>query len=589
LKAGADFAGVELIDDQGRKSTPYGTAAKGAYWSPEPLPDGDGADRRVLIGEGVATMLSARQALPGDVCIAARFAGNLPAVAEAMRNRYPQARLVILGERGGGWRFAERAARVCGGLLADFTGDANDLHKLQGLDAVRVVIGAAQEPTEDALQDAQSGSDTPTDQPARLNGSKGALASLVEPVAHLRRGDEIKLQPVRWLMPDFLPCGKVVLIGGQPGTGKTTAAIALAAAVSCGGRFPDGSRPEAADVLLWSGEDSIDDTLAGRFKAAGADMSRVHFVDGVDVGLSEPRYFDPAQDVGSLRAAVDKLKAANPAFNPRVVIVDPIVSAVQGDSHKNSEVRRALQPLVDFADRSGAVVLGITHFSKGTQGREPIERITGSLAFAALARVVLVCAKMDEAEGGGRVLVRSKNNLGKDGGGFRYDLGAVEVEPGITASRVLWGDPIEGTAREILATAEDTQDATDRGETQSAAEWLRATLEGGELTKLQVMERGREAGFSDRTLQRARQRIGAKAEVVGFGTQKRSIWRMPEGAPETEPARQSCQPAPIHANPKAGANGHVWDAVGTHGAVEVLDGPPWEPPGDPKPADAEAL
>jgi putative DNA primase/helicase len=76
LKAGADFVGVELIDRDGRKSTPYGTAAKGAFWSPEPLPDGDGTDRRVLIGEGVATMLSARQALPGDVCIASRTAGN---------------------------------------------------------------------------------------------------------------------------------------------------------------------------------------------------------------------------------------------------------------------------------------------------------------------------------------------------------------------------------------------------------------------------------------------------------------------------------------------------------------------------------
>jgi putative DNA primase/helicase len=154
LKAGADFVGVELIDGEGRKTVPFGTATKGAYWSPESLPDGDGDGRRVLIGEGVATMLSARAACPGDVCIAARFAGNLPSVAEAMRQHYPNARIVILGERGGGFRFAERAARACNGLLGDFVSDANDLHQAQGLEAVRVVIGAATEPPEETPQDA---------------------------------------------------------------------------------------------------------------------------------------------------------------------------------------------------------------------------------------------------------------------------------------------------------------------------------------------------------------------------------------------------------------------------------------------------
>jgi RecA-family ATPase len=120
----------------------------------------------------------------------------------------------------------------------------------------------------------------------------------------------------------------------------------------------------------------------------------VFFVTGVQEG-KETRAFDPAKDMLALRAAIAAIK------NVRLIIVDPIVSAVQGDSHKNAETRRGLAPLVELASHIGAALIGITHFSKGTSGREPIERITGSLAFGALARVVLIAAKESDGEDGG--------------------------------------------------------------------------------------------------------------------------------------------------------------------------------------------
>src|SRR5206468_6547517 len=97
--------------------------------------------------------------------------------------------------------------------------------------------------------------------------------------------------------------------------------------------------------------------------------------------------------------------------------------AVSGDSHKNGETRRALQPLVDLASEACACLLGITHFSKGTSGRDPLERITGSVAFGALPRVVLVAAReADTLEGAlpRRILARAKANNGPDDGGFYY-------------------------------------------------------------------------------------------------------------------------------------------------------------------------
>src|SRR5206468_6094748 len=121
------------------------------------------------------------------------------------------------------------------------------------------------------------------------------------------------------------------------------------------------------------------------------------------------------------------------------MLVDPIVSSVAGDSHQNAEVRRGLQPLVTFAENQGCALLGITHFTKATQGREPLERVTGSLAFGAVARIVLGTAKIKEEDGGGRVLVRVKSNIGPDGGGHKYELRQVELSgdaAGIAASRV---------------------------------------------------------------------------------------------------------------------------------------------------------
>lgn len=300
-----------------------------------------------------------------------------------------------------------------------------------------------------------------------------ARAAAVLPAVRLLRGDAIKLEPVHWLWRDFLPSGMLTILGGAPGCGKTTIALSLAAIVTRGGIWPDGSScTEPGDVLIWSGEDA-NAVTAARLVAAGADMRRVHFIDGItgDDGGA----FDPGRDMELLEATAEKLAA------PRLLILDPIVSAVAGDSHKGAEVRRSLQPVVALAQRLGCAVLGITHFSKGTGGRDPVERVTGSIAFAALARVVLVAAKVkaesgDEAEER-RVLMRAKSNIGPDDGGFAYALERVEVAPEVEGQRVLWLEALDGTARELLADAEaDHED----GSTASGVDaFLRGLLANG--------------------------------------------------------------------------------------------------------------
>lgn len=185
----------------------------------------------------------------------------------------------------------------------------------------------------------------------------------------LRRGCDVEPVPIDWLWSGWLAAGKLHLIGGAPGTGKTTVAVALAATVSSGGQWPDGSRARAGSVVIWSGEDDNADTLNPRLRAAGADLQRVHTVGGViDQGESYP--FDPSRDMAALRDAISGLP------DVRLIVIDPVVSAISGDSHKNAEVRRGLQPLVDLAGELRCALLGVTHFSKGTSGRDPVERIS---------------------------------------------------------------------------------------------------------------------------------------------------------------------------------------------------------------------
>ena len=286
-------------------------------------------------------------------------------------------------------------------------------------------------------------------------------------------GSDLKPEPVQWLWKDWLALGKLHLLAGAPGQGKTTIAIAFAATVTIGGRWPDGSRCPAGNVLIWSGEDDPADTLLPRIIAAGGDRSRVYFVDSTRID-GELQSFDPARDMKALQAQAEMIG------DVRLIIVDPIVSAVTGDSHKNTETRRALQPLVDLAANMGAVLLGITHFSKGGQGGDPSQRVLGSVAFTAVARVVLVAAKVKSEDGteDRRILARSKSNIGPDDGGYEYHLEQSEPLPGIEACYVTWGLSVKGSARELLSDPNE-QDTESQSAIESATSFLLEVLKDG--------------------------------------------------------------------------------------------------------------
>lgn len=333
----------------------------------------------------------------------------------------------------------------------------------------------------------------------------------------LTSGADLTPEPVRWLWLGWLALGKLHILAGAPGQGKTTIALSFAATVTIGGKWPDGTRAPKGNVLIWSGEDDPADTLLPRLLASGADRSRVFFVSGTRVdGKVEP--FDPAQDLAGLQAQAERIG------DVRLIVVDPVVSAVSGDSHKNTEVRRCLQPLVDMAASMGAALVGITHFSKGGQGQDPASRVVGSVAFTAVARVVLVAAKVKGDDGEDRrILARTKSNIGPDEGGFTYSLEQSEPLPDIHASYVAWGDGVEGSARELLT--DPNQEVDDgRSAIQAATDFLRQVLTEGPTPSKTVEAEAKAAGVSWASVRRAADALGI-TKHKGMGGW---YWRLPD-------------------------------------------------------------
>ena len=326
---------------------------------------------------------------------------------------------------------------------------------------------------------------------------------------------ELEMEQIVWLWPGWLAKGKLHLIAGAPEAGKTTIGLSFAAAISAGNYWPGGKRAPVGNVLIWTSEDNLKDTIKPRLVQMGADLSRVDAVTHQFDGKGKLRPFNPATDMPSL-AEKARCTPGGVAF----LMIDPIVAAIPltRNSHNNAETRNGMQPVVDFAEATGAAVFGITHFTKGTDGKDPVERVTGSLAFGALPRVVLAAAKKTDDEPP-RILVRAKSNIGLSGGGFGYDIIAAPLyeRPDIIATRIAWHDAIEGTAKELLGDAEGSDEDDKTSKVAEAMAFLKAVLGKGERLQREIVAEATAAGISEITLRRAAKgTVGKRKTALGW-------------------------------------------------------------------------
>ena len=393
-----------------------------------------------------------------------------------------------------------------------------------------------------------------------LRLARGAGAPAERAVAITACAADLVAEPIDWLWSGWLARGKMHILGGQPGVGKTSLAMSLAATVSRGGRWPDGSAAPVGNVIVFSCEDDASDVLMPKLVAAGANLRRVHFITGTRTG-TDIRSFDATRDIGLLAEKIAEIGGAS------LLVIDPIVSAVAGNSHQNAEVRRDLQPLVDLARTERLALLGITHLSKGSAGRDPIDRLVGSLAFGALARVVLLAAKPQDADGGQRLLCRAKSNIGPDDGGYFYDLQGVVLpdHPGLEPQAIVWRGAATGTARELLAEADSADDGSG-GTLGEAKQFLSSLLEDGPTPSATVRRDSEGAGLSWATIRRASKAL--RVEIYKVGQRGGWAWRLPagEGVEEFFEDAQKVQDA--HA--KRLSTLEKLEHLGTGSAAEVI-------------------
>jgi hypothetical protein len=341
------------------------------------------------------------------------------------------------------------------------------------------------------------------------------LDSLVEqdqPVRRVRLTPASTIRPraVRWLWDDRIPVGEITLTPGRGGLGKSTFHAWLIARVTRGeleGHFL--GEPRAC--VIAATEDSWDRTIVPRLIAAGADLNLVFRVDVVTdassvVAISLPR------DLGALETELIELGAV-------LLSVDPLLGVVDGglDTHKDREVRQALEPLVQLGDRTGCSIVGNAHFNK-SGGTDPVGLVMGSAAFANVARAALGFAVDPDAEDGSGVISQIKNNLGRldlPSLSFRIDEALVDTDDG-TASvgRFVMLGNSDRSVGDILRTGGERSEG--RSEIEVAKDYLRDYLaDGGHLSK-EVINDAREGhGISEKTLRRAQKDIGVTAYQSG--------------------------------------------------------------------------
>jgi archaellum biogenesis ATPase FlaH len=290
---------------------------------------------------------------------------------------------------------------------------------------------------------------------------------------------EVKSEKVRWLWKGRIPYGKLTIVDGDPGTGKSAMTTDLAARVSAGRNFPDATSCEASGVVLLNAEDGLADTIRPRLEAAGADLVRVLALATVSNGDGSERLLSIPEDLAIIRRGIELV-------NARLVIVDPMMAFVSGsvNTHKDQDIRRALGPLAKLAEETGAAVVVVRHLNQAT-GQNPLYRGGGSIGIIGQARSALLVAKdpQDECR---RVLAPLKSNLAKSAPSLVFTL----TEAANGAVRVEWKGATTHTADVLLAAPLDPEE---RSSLDEAMEFLREELRHGPRWSVQVKKDARTA------------------------------------------------------------------------------------------------
>jgi AAA domain len=333
-----------------------------------------------------------------------------------------------------------------------------------------------------------------------------------------RRASDVALERVRWVWPLYVPAGKVVVLDGDPGLGKSTLTADLAARITTGKPMPDGSGGgDPGAVVLASAEDGLADTIRPRLELAGADLHRVEVIehltlpDGRTVPLELPGDLDQVEEV------IRDLRA-------HLLTIDPLMAYLAGtvNANRDQDVRRALHPVKELAERTGAAILVVRHLRK-TATDSAVQRGGGSIGIIGAARVGLMVAP-DPADADRRILAVTKSNVGPIPPAMAYRL---RPDDALGVAAVAWEGPTAHRADDLLAGSTD-RPAPKR---ELAEQLLRELLAGGPRLRSDIEEAAEGIGIGWRTMESAKAALGVWDEQrsqPGKRGRGPSWWRLPE-------------------------------------------------------------
>ena len=357
----------------------------------------------------------------------------------------------------------------------------------------------------------------------------------------LLRMQDVEPRTVQWLWPNRIAAGRMTLIVGVPGVGKSFIECDMASRVSTGTPWPDGTKCSKGSVLLVCAEDDPHDTIRPRLDAHHADVSRIHLLSGVRRITDEGETREQVFTLSNLETLESTLKQLDDC---RLVIIDPIGSYLGGhtDAHRDNEVRSVLAPVAKLAEKYGPAVVVIAHRRKSLSTTAD-ESALGSRAFTGLARAVWhVC--QDSKDNSRRLFLPGKNNLAAEQPGLAFSISG---EP----SCVRWeSDPVDLTADEAFS-AEGK-----KGENTSALDeavmWLEGLLVCGPKVGTEVQRLAAKDCIAYRTLERAKSKLGVVNGPDGFGGPW--VWKLPESANETPVSAESAKDKTLADTDDTGGN-----------------------------------
>ena len=334
----------------------------------------------------------------------------------------------------------------------------------------------------------------------------------------VRKFSDIEIKPVKWLWEGQIARGKLTIITGEPGLGKSQITVFIASVVSKGGKWPvDGGPAPKGSVVMINAEDDPADTIRPRLEALEANLNQIQIIDGIE-DQEQTTSFKLDEHVDVLQQILEE------KGDVILLVIDPITAYLgRTDSYKDAELRSLIEPLVKMAEKHNVAVLAVAHPNK-SEDKKAIHRVSGSIAFTAAPRAVFMVT-VDKDDPDRRLMLPIKNNLAPDRVGFAFNLENVELRKGIRTTKVVWEDEYNYTS--VDQAISNNKPTGKKTKTDKAEAFLQEKLKDGAVSYTELKKDADVIGIGERPLRDASERLNINKNRKGFGQGSHMTWELP--------------------------------------------------------------